>query len=727
LANTTLPNDGSTFSYPTTVSAQAALGASALPCRVTDDRTRSSTFSIPVTVLLPLDSRCGAAATPIGTIQGTGALSPLVGQTVDVEALVVGDFQNSGGLSGFYIEAPSAEQDPDPATSEGLFVFSAQATSLGDRVRVRGSVSEFTSATGAVQSKLTELSNVPTAGGVQVCSVGNALPAPVDVALPIDDVAHWERYEGMLVRFTQPLVVTGNFSLGQFGQIDLATTVLFQPTQQPGSAAIWSVAADLVARSRIALDDGSTQSNAALNGGMLAPYPAPGLSATNTLRVGARVNPDGSVPLIGILDDRFGAYRIQPTSAVSFSNTPNPRPDAAAVAARAAARFRIVSANVLNFFVTLGSRGAATADELDHQRAKIVAELTASGGDVIGLSELQNFANGQTNGGTYTNAAIADLTSALAAATGRPYKYVDTIDPAKLSASNTVTDNGTDAIRSGLIYDGSAVTPVGVAALYYQQDQNRPSLAQTFQPLGGIHPEQQTFTVVVNHFRSKGSTCGLGNDDPLQGNCNGMRVSMALAVASWLGGNPTSDPAGLDRRIVAVGDFNAYFGEDPIQMFAASGYTDLIDALIGGEAYSYNFDSQAGYLDHAFANAAAGPLVKGVAELHVNADEPAALQALNTALKSAAAQAAYYAPDAFAASDHDPIVIGFNPLRGDFDDDGEITAKDQVMLLHAIQADRRGRDVADRRMDLNQDGELDQSDHAIWTRLFVAWQTTPPR
>jgi predicted extracellular nuclease len=712
------------------VSAQAALGASGLSCRITDDQTRSSTFTIPVTVLLPLDSRCAAATTPIGAIQGTGRLSPLAGQTVDVEAVVVGDFQNAGGLSGFYIEAPSAEQDPNPATSEGLFIFSSQVVNLGDRVRVRGSVSEFSSATGAAVSNLTELKDVPTSGGVQVCSVDNVLPAPVDLVLPIDDVAHWERYEGMLVRFTQPLVVTGNFSLGQFGQIDLAPAVLFQPTQQLGSATTWTAAAAVVARSRIALDDGSTLSNTGLNGGTLAPYPAPGLSAANTLRVGARVNPDGaggSLPLTGILDDRFGAYRIQPTSAVSFSNAPNPRPNAAAVAATAGARFRIVSANVLNFFVTLGSRGAATAEELDHQRAKLVAELTASGGEVIGLSELQNFANGQTNGGTYTNAAIADLTNALANATGRPYQYVNTIDPLKLSAPNTVSDNGTDAIRSGLIYDASAVTPVGVAALYYQNDQNRPALAQTFRPVGGLHPESQTFTVVVNHFRSKGSTCGPSSDDPFQGNCNGMRTSMALAVTSWLGGNPTMDPAGVERRIVALGDFNAYFGEDPIRMFAANGYTDLIDALIGGEAYSYNFDSQAGYLDHAFANAAAGPLVKGIAELHINADEPAALQALNTALKSAAAQAAYYAPDGFAASDHDPIVIGFNPLRGDFDDDGEITAKDEVMLLHAIQADRRGRDVADRRMDLNQDGALDQSDHVIWTRLFVDWQTTRHR
>ncbi len=408
---------------------------------------------------------------------------------------------------------------------------------------------------------------------------------------------------------------------------------------------------------------------------------------------------------------------------MTFSNVSNPRPDTAAVAAAAGARFRIVSANVLNFFTTLGSRGAATAEELTHQRTKIVAELSRAGGDVIGLSELQNFANGQTNGGTYTNAAIADLTSALAAATGRNYRYVDTIDVANLSTGNVVADNGTDAIRSGFVYDASTVTPVGQAALYNQNDQNRPTLAQTFEPATGIHPEQQTFTVVVNHFRSKGSACGPGNDDLFQGNCNGMRVSMANNVISWLDGNPTSDPAGVNRRSVVIGDFNAYFGEDPIQALVGSGgYTNLINLLLGANAYSYNFDSQAGYLDHAFVNAAALPLVKNVRELHVNADEPAALEALDSGVKSAAARVAYFGPDEFAASDHDPIVIGFNPLLGDFNDDGVLDAKDRTALLLVIDHGSSTHDSIDRRMDMNRDGVVTQDDFLIWQNVFIAWQ-----
>ncbi len=98
-------------------------------------------------------------------------------------------------------------------------------------MRVRGIVSEFSSSTGSLVSNLTELGAISNA---TVCSTGNALPPPVSISLPVDQVSDFERYEGMLVQFTQPLVVTGTFNLGTFGQIDLAPSVLYQPTQRPG-------------------------------------------------------------------------------------------------------------------------------------------------------------------------------------------------------------------------------------------------------------------------------------------------------------------------------------------------------------------------------------------------------------------------------------------------------------------------------------------------------------
>jgi predicted extracellular nuclease len=716
----TLTVSGNAFSFDAVVGVDAALGGSALACSIADDQNRSTAFTIPIKILLPLNSACEAVATNISAIQGSGLVSSLAGEVVDVEAIVTGDFQGPTGLSGFYMEEPAGERDANHATSEGLFIFSSLPVAAGDRVRVRGTVAEFASATAGVTSRLTELSGVSS---VQVCSENHGLPPISDVTLPVGAPSEWERYEGMRVRFTQQLVVAGNVSLGNFGQIDLAPSVLYQPTHSVGNSTSWSAAADLVARSRIALDDGSTSSNANINGGTVAPYPAPGLSNANTLRVGALVNGTGGgapTPLVGVLDDRFGAYRVHPTEPVTFSNASNPRPDTLLVAAAAAARFSIISANVLNYFTTLGSRGAATPDELIKQRAKIVAQLAVTGGDVIGLSEIQNFANGNTNGVTYTNSAIADLTAALAADTGRNYQFVDTLNEASLAPGNVLADNGTDAIRNAIIYDAGAVTPVGYTALYYQNDQNRPSLARTFKPASGAGADAQTFTVVVNHFRSKGSACGPASDDPFQGNCNGMRVSMSGNVSTWLASNPTGDPA-ANRRQILIGDFNAYFGEDPIQMLlGGGGYTNLIDLLHGPTAYSYNFASQLGYLDHALVNGPALGLVKDVAHLHINADEPAALQALDSSAKSAVAQVAYFAPNEFAASDHDPIVVGFNPLAGDFSDDGVLDDDDRTALLAAAHGTRNA--APDRRMDMNGDGAITQADFHVWQSQFVEWK-----
>ncbi len=720
-----LPNTtGNTYAASYTVPAGTAARSYALPCTVTDDQSRSGAFTIALTVTTPFVCETSVkTSTAIHDIQGAGATSPLAGQVVDVEGIVVADFRASTALGGFYLQEPDATWDADPATSEGIFVFDAGAglaVSSGDRVRVRATVNEFSSSgtfLGTTRSStLTELHGVQNKA---VCSSANAFTR-TPITLPAATADGLERYEGMAVEIDQPLTVTGNFSLGTFDQLDLAPSVVFTPTSS-ADRSTWATQTDLIARSVIALDDASTVANANLYPTI---FPPGGLSASNTLRVGALVNYDTSTqsntPLVGILDDRFGEYRIQPTETVTFFAA-NPRPDIAPIVAAVGGRFRAVSANVLNFFTTLGSRGAATATEFDHQKTKIIAELGGMNADVYGLSEVQNFANGNTNGGTYTNIAVQSIVDGLnCVASGdiatcanppaMPYTFVDTLPLGTL--------NGTDAIRSVIVYRTDRLVATGSPAIYSQNDTNRPTLAQTFQPAFGAKATQQTFTLVVNHFRSKGSACGSGQDDAFQGNCNGLRLSMAQNVVAWLAGNPTSDPAGSTRRVVVIGDFNAYFGEDPIQYFISQGFTNLIATILGAGAYSFNFGSERGYLDHVMVNPSMNLLVRSVAEWHNNSDEPAALEAIDSSTKSAAAQIAYYGADPWAASDHDPIVIGFNTLAGDLNDDGVVDTTDQRLLAAAIG--RNAPDV-DRRMDFDGDGRITLNDYRLWTALYRAF------
>ena len=108
-----------------------------------------------------------------------------------------------------------------------------------------------------------------------------------------------------------------------------------------------------------------------------------------------------------------------------------------------------------------------------------------------------------------------------------------------------------------------------------------------------------------------------------------------------------------------MGDLNAYAMEDPITAILGNGYTNLVLAYGGSDAYSYVFDGQWGYLDHALASPSLAAQVAGVTEWHVNADEPSVLD-YNTDFKSAGQIIDLYAPDQYRIADHDPVIMGLN-------------------------------------------------------------------
>ena len=83
--------------------------------------------------------------TLISTVQGSGAASLLVGQTVTVEAIVVGDFQNGDAdtkrnLNGFYLQEETADRtamrSPRKACSCSWAAWRLPDVAVGDRVRV---------------------------------------------------------------------------------------------------------------------------------------------------------------------------------------------------------------------------------------------------------------------------------------------------------------------------------------------------------------------------------------------------------------------------------------------------------------------------------------------------------------------------------------------------------------------------------------------------------------
>ncbi len=584
----------------------------------------------------PAGNNCGDPATPIHRIQGSGLQSGMNGSSgVTIEGVVIGDYQDSG-LNGFHVQEEDADADANASTSEGIYVYegaSAVVVNPGDVVRVTGDVVEFETSTGSGVF-LTELTNVTA---VTVCSSGASV-TPTTVSFPVSNLNDWEAYESMLVNIPQTLTVSGNYTLGRYGSVDLSNGRLFQPTNIVAPGATAAAQLDLNNRNRIILDDGDTVQN---SDPVLYPEPG-GLSASNTLRSG-----DTVTGLTAVLEQRFSYYQLQPVGTINFSH------DNARTAAPSAVggSLKVASFNVLNYFNGNGmgggfptTRGADTAQEFTRQRDKIIAAMVAIDADVYGLMEIEN-------DGYNSSSAIQDLVNGLNDATA-PGTFTF-IDPG-------VSQIGTDEIAVGLIYKAGTVSPVGTATILdssvdsnFDDTKNRPMLTQTFSEIA----TGEIFTVAVNHLKSKGSSCDtIGDPDTGdgQGNCNLTRTAAANAIVNYLATDPTGSN---DPDFLIIGDLNSYAMEDPITAITNGGYTNLIAHFGGAAAYSYIFDGQSGYLDHALANSSLLAQAVGVTEWHINADEPISLD-YNTEYKSAGQISSFYSPDAYRASDHDPVIIG---------------------------------------------------------------------
>ena len=590
---------------------------------------------------------CGVEFTAIHAIQGSTDISPLVDQPVQIEAVVT---QLAPDLGGFFVQMADNEVDANISTSEGLFVYVANAASsvnvatvaVGDRVRISATVSEY--------FNKTQLTNVQA---IESCATGQALPTPSLVSLPVTSVEQWEQWEGMQLSFEQGLVVNETYNLARYGMLTLGRERASIPTQvvEPGEAAVAvSVSNDL---DQILIDDASNTQNPAV-----VVYPAPTLSADNTVRVG-----DTVVGLVGALDYSYSEWKVMPAFSPSFEST-NPRSEYPELLHQG--NVTIASFNVLNYFNGDGltgddanqgfptSRGATTLTEFEKQQAKIVAAISRIDADIVGLMEIENDGYGEQS-------AITSLVDALNAVMGEEtYAFV----------TPGASQLGDDEIAVGLLYKPARVSLAGTAqvldasnspldetgTVLFDTSKNRPVLAQQF----GVLPDDGRVVVAVNHFKSKGSDCDALNDPDMadgQGNCNQTRTRAAQALGQWL-----NNTYGEEQGTLIIGDLNSYAEEDPITMLATQGFQNLTDTLHIDNFYTYVYDGETGQLDHALANAALQPAAVHMTAWHINTDEPRALD-YNEEYKTSAQVDAYYVADPYRSSDHDPVIVELSLAR----------------------------------------------------------------
>jgi predicted extracellular nuclease len=556
---------------------------------------------------------CGDPFTPIYEIQGDGASSPLHGDIVVTEGIVTVDLQKSSELRGFFIQDRFG--DGDPATSDGLFVFHQDTwspafnPSVGDLVRVQGEIDEYW---GQTQMEWLDAGTV--------CDTGFQ-PVATNV-FARDFTANAETYEGMYVRFLRQMFVTDTYNQHIYGEVWLAEQgVVEQPTNEypagPDSAAL---AEDNMARS-VLLDDSSRYSY---------PSPVPYTGAEGTLRLGDTVN-----PLVGAINYSFGNYRIQPQDPASVRFVPqNARP----AEPTTYGNLVVASANVLNYWTTLGGRGADTPEQLEVQTDKLVAELLGTGADIIGLQEVENDPD---------HTPILTLVAAL-----------NTAEGSEVWSWIGEHEANVYPIRNEIIYRNDRVTPIGDPVTVVDpifddippprtDPIGRRPVAQTFMFDG------EMFTVINNHFKSKGCSgaSGLDEDQGDGQSCfNATRVGQAERVLEMV--DDLIAEAG-DPDVIVIGDLNAYLDEDPILAFE----TEMVNLVREWDKDPYSFNFFAGFaapwigrglLDHALATPSMADQVKRTEIWHINADEPRFLDWFDVSM---------VAPGPYRASDHDPVII----------------------------------------------------------------------
>ena len=625
--------------------------------------------------------------TPIADIQGTGDASPVQGKTVTTRGVVTAAYPE-GGLNGYYIQTPGTggADAADDTASDGIFVYSPDTvadTNIDDHVEVTGTVSEHY---GQTQISV-------SASGLKTVDEPAEAVKPVEDAFPAGDEKR-ESLEGMLLQPSESLTVADNYNTNTYGEVVLATGegTLDQPTDvhRPGTPEAKALEAENLDR-EVVLDDGATVNFLKADKDIPLPY----LNKEDPVRVGAQANFTSPV----VLGFDHEKWRFQPTTRLTgdnaeavqpttFTDTRTETPEAVG------GQVSLASFNVLNYFTTTGdqlsgcqyyddregnhitvrggcdARGAANAESLKRQETKIVTAINKLDASVVSLMEIENSAAF----GKDRDDALATLVKRLNESAGtEKWDFVDS--PAAVPSDE-------DVIRTALIYQPAEVAPQNESTILNDQDafsNAREPLSQAFAPKDGTGEieKDETFVTISNHFKSKGSGSGPGNEDSGdgQGASNADRVKQAEALVGFAGDQQEATNSDL---VYLLGDFNSYTQEDPMQVFYEAGYKDIAAEKTDESTYVYG--SRTGSLDHVLAldasdeadgagtDATAFDSVTGADVWNINSVESLALEysRFNYNVSD------LFAPDQFRASDHDPVVVGlFDPSdEGGDDDDG---------------------------------------------------------
>jgi len=577
-------------------------------------------------VNLPVRPAAAAFTHVINQVQGSGSSSSLVGQVVMVEGIVTARRSNA-----FFLQAADAEVDANPASSEGILIFTSSAppagAAIGNRVQVTGTVTEFIPTTDPSSPSLTEL----TSPSVLVLSTGNPLPAPI--AITLADAApgvpreQLERLEGMRVSVASLTVVAP--TQGAINEVSATAT---------SNGVFFGVLSGVARPFR--------------ESGIVLPDPLPSGSPccvprfdSNPERI--RVDSDGQTGvspvevstgaivtgLTGVLDYASRCYTLVPDGAPA-SVTPGVAA-VSAVRAPGADEFTLAVLNTQRLFDTINDPAVSdpvlttTAYQLRLGKLSPAIRDAMRTPDILGVASVENLG------------ALQDLANRLnadAVAAGQPNPNY---------AAFLVEGNDVNGIDVGFLVRGSRVsvvdvTQVGAAELYVNPDNGVPTILFDRPPLvlrANVQPAvgpPLAVTVVMVHLQSMNLIGSATDGNRIRTRRRAQAEYLANYVQARQLGNPT-------ERIAVIGDFNAFpFNDGYVDMtgtmrgvptsasqvvlpsadLVTSDLVNAVDGVADTKRYSWMSDGSAVALEQVLLNTNLLPFARGLEFARIGADFP---------------------------------------------------------------------------------------------------------
>ncbi|MFB7998432.1 endonuclease/exonuclease/phosphatase family protein [Streptomyces sp. NPDC056002] len=582
-----------------------------------------------------LTSPAHADAIRIHDIQGTTRTSPLAGKQVTDVAGVVTGVRTYGSSKGFWIQ--DTAPDDDPATSEGVFVFTSSTpkAAAGDAVTVSGTVSEYVpgGASSGNQS-VTEITK-PT---VTVVSSGNALPAATVLdaksvpaayapagdpaangsvnALPLRPSKYaldlYESLEGMNVRVGSSRVVTASDA---YAELWVTVKPHENPTRRGGT----------VYGSYESQNTGRLQIQSL---GTVADFPAANVGDTLAGRTE------------GPLDyTQFGGYTLVARELGTLDKGGLERET---TRKQKRGELAVATYNVENLDPSDGTFAAHAAAIVDHLRSP----------DVVSLEEIQDNNGAKDDGTVAADVTVNKLIDAIVAAGGPRYDW-RSVDPVNDQDGGEPGGN----IRQVFLFNpervsftdragGDSTTPVGVtrtrgrAALTASPGRIAPAdeaWKNSRKPLAGEFVFRgKTVFVIANHFASKGGDQGLtAQYQPPARSSETQRHAQADAVNGFV---KDILEAQKNADVVTLGDINDFEFSGTAQRLEDGGALwSAIKSLPRSERYTYDYQGNSQVLDQILISPSIRHDDFAYDSVHINSE-------FNDQI-----------------SDHDPQVLRFRP------------------------------------------------------------------